>query len=328
MSEIEPVDDETVFVDPQMKPIIERMLATMEERGPMGTASPSVMRARFNEDVKSWNEDLPELDEISDKVIETPQGDISVRLYNPDASADTLPCLIFIHGGGWIVGDLDTNERTLRVLAKKSGVRILSVDYPLSPENKFPIGLDACVAVVRWVRDNGREWGLDSDHLAVGGDSAGGNLALATALDLRDAGDDWLKFALLVYAAVSADSNTDSHRRFGNGEFGLASDGMKFFWSQYLTDESERNDPRAVPLLANMKKLPPTYLITAGLDALSDDSHSLEKILQTENVQVEHRIYPGVIHGFFSMARFLDAGEQAVTEAADAMKRALIHTRA
>lgn len=326
MSTDETGRENKIFVDAQMKPVIERMNAVAAERGPIGSVPATMMRERFNEDVKGWNEDLPILDNISDRLCASSAGPIPVRLYDPDSSAALLPCLIFIHGGGWIVGDLDTNERSLRMLAKLSGVRILSVDYPLAPESKFPIGLNACVAVAHWVRENGAGWGLDTNRLAVGGDSAGGNLALATALDLRDAGDQWLQFALLVYAALSPESTSQSYQQFGNGEFGLGVDAMNFFWSQYLAEESERNDPRAAPLLANMNDLPETYLISAGLDPLTDDSRCLEIALHSEGVPVTHRHYPGVVHGFFSMALFIDAGARAIEEAASAMKSALIQT--
>ena len=192
-----------IYIDPQVAPVIERMLESLAERGPMGSVPPAVMRQRFNEDVKAWNQDMPTLPFIKDLECDTPCGQVPVRLYDPSGSDGLLPCLVFIHGGGWIVGDLDTNDRTLRVLALESGVRILSVDYPLAPEHPFPEGLDACLGVVRWVRENGAGWGLDPDRLAVGGDSAGGNLALATALDLRDAGENFLQFVLLIYAALS-----------------------------------------------------------------------------------------------------------------------------
>jgi acetyl esterase len=311
-----------IYIDPQVAPIIERMLETLAERGPMGSALPAVMRQRFNEDVKAWNQDMPTLPSIKELVCDTPAGPVPLRLYDPSGSDEPLPCLVFIHGGGWIVGDLDTNERTLRVLALESGVRILSVDYPLAPEHPFPEGLDACLGVVRWVRENGAGWGLDPDRLAVGGDSAGGNLALATALDLRDAGENFLQFALLIYAALSPRPHSHSHRMFGGGDFGLGTVAMDYFWSQYLP-EDERNNPRAVPLLSNMDRMPPMYLVTAGLDPLTDDSAALAKQLEVLDIAVEHRHYPGVIHGFFSMSLFLDAGAKAVSEAALALREAL-----
>ena len=316
-------NDDKIYVDPQVAPIIERMLVTLVERGPIGSVTPEVMRQRFNEDVRAWNQELPSLPLVEDRVCNTEAGPVAVRLYDPDGGDSALPCLVFIHGGGWIVGDLETNERTLRLLALESGVRILSVDYPLAPESKFPAGLDTCVAVTRWVHENGRQWGLDPEQMAVGGDSAGGNLALATALDLRDAGENFLRFALLVYPALSPEPHSESHRLFGGGDFGMGTIAMNYFWAQYLGDEALRNDPRAVPLLADMDNMPPMHLVTAGLDPLTDDSTELARKLEALDVPVVHRHYPGVIHGFFSMSLFLDAGDRSVREAAAALRDAL-----
>ena len=313
------IDDE-VYVDPQVLPLLERMVATMEERGPIGSASPAVMRQNFNADVSGWNLDPPDIHKIEHFAIETRSGIVPVRLYHPHDLDETLPCLVFIHGGGWVVGDLDTNERTLRCLALASGVRILSVDYPLAPENKFPTALDSCVDVLRWLHRHAEDRGIDPNRLAIGGDSAGGNIALATALDLRDAGDSWLQLALLIYPALSPQTDSPSHQQFGQGDYGLGSTAMEFFWRQYLPDESAEADPRAAPLLADMNNLPPVYLVTAGLDALTDDSKLLAGKLEAAGTPVMHRHYAGVVHGFFSMALFLDVGGQAVAEAAAALK--------
>ena len=313
-----------IYIHPQIEPILEGMLAVMAERGPVGSVPPPEMRERFNEDVSGWNLDLPEIHATQDFQIETGAGAVPVRLYDPEDRNKELPCLIFIHGGGWIVGDLETNERTMRLLAIRAGIRVLSVDYPLAPENKFPIGLDACVAVTRWVHQNGRDWGIDPDRLAIGGDSAGGNLALATALDLRNADEHWLRLGLLIYPALSPHADTESHQSFGQGEFGLDTNAMHYFWGEYLTDGSQKNDPRAAPLLADMGSMPPMYIVTAGLDALTDDSRILEQKLKESGIEVMHRHYPGMIHGFFSMALFLDIGEKAVNEAAAALAETLI----
>ena len=313
-----------VYIDPQIAPILERMLAVMTERGPMGSVPPAEMRKRFNEDVSGWNLELPDIYNTEDFDIECEAGRIPVRIYDPVEREKQLPCLIFIHGGGWVVGDLDTNERTMRLLALKSGIRVLSVDYPLAPENKFPTGLDACVAVTRWIRENAPQWGIDPTQLAIGGDSAGGNLALATALDLRNAGENWLKLGLMIYPALSPNTDTESHRDFGQGEYGLGTDAMHFFWREYLADETQMSDPRANPLLADMHSLPPMYIVTGGLDALTDDSRSLDQKLKESGIEVDHQHYPGMIHGFFSMALFLDVGQKAVSQAAAALRKTLV----
>ena len=307
---------EVVYIDPQVQAMLIRMQERMAERGPMGSAPPEVMRQRFNEDVKGWNEQLPDM-RVTDQLCRCEGNGVATRLYDPDPDATLLPTLLFIHGGGWVAGDLDTNERTLRLLAQRSGVRILSIDYPLAPEHKFPVALDACTSVARWIRQHGSEWGLDPDQLGISGDSAGGNIALAVALDLRNAGEEWLRYALLIYPALSPHADSPSHARFGNGDYGLGSDGMDFFWSSYLTGDADFDDPRAAPLLADKSRLPPTCLVTGGLDPLTDDSTRLAEQLQQAGVDVARLHYDGVIHGFFSMSLMLDAGDRAVTAGAE-----------
>ncbi len=204
----------------------------------------------------------------------------------------------------------------MRLLAKKTGVAVLSADYRLAPEHKFPAGLDDCVAVTRYVHERAAELGVDPTRIGISGDSAGGNLTLATALKLRDSGDNWLRFLLLIYPALSPDGDTRSHRLFGNGEYGLGTDAMEFFWSMYLNDESERKNPLAAPLQADMSGLPSTLIVSAGLDALQDDARQLERMLVEAKIPHQHFYYPGMIHGFFSMTNFLDVANEAVEAAA------------
>jgi acetyl esterase len=311
------VEPEEIYVDPQMAVVIERMLARMTEREPFGTISPELMRERFNQDISPWNENPPEVARVVDGVIEGSAGPLNYRFYDPLGDAShRAPCLLHFHGGGWIVGDHLCNDRTLRLLANQSGVSVLSVDYRLAPEHKFPAGLDDCVAVARHVHEQADEFGIDSECIGISGDSAGGNLTLATALQLRDSGENWLKFLLLIYPALSPSADSWSHRRLGNGDYGLGSDAMEFFWNAYLGDERERSNPLAAPLLADFSGLPPTTIVTGGLDALQCDAFELEAKMTRARVENTHRVYPGVIHGFFSMTNFLDVANVAVKDAA------------
>lgn len=312
-----------IYVDPQMRPIIERMLARMAEREPFGTVSPDVMRKRFDDDVAAWNENPPELPRVVDDVIEGPAGPINYRLYDPCGDGHPNGCLLHFHGGGWIVGNYTTNDRTMRLLAKKSGVAVLSSDYRLAPEHKFPAGLNDCVAVTRYVHEHADALGLDPSRIGISGDSAGGNLALATALRLIDDGDSFLKFLLLVYPALDPSGDTKSHRIFGQGDYGLGTAAMEIFWSMYVTGDSQRQNPLAAPLLANKSELPFTSIVSAGLDPLQDDAYALERQLTRAGIPHEHRMYPGMVHGFFSMTNFLDVANQAVEEAARSTARML-----
>lgn len=302
------------YIDPQVIPVIENMKKFRQQRGMIADISPEIMRLNFNNDTKKWNEILPLIDNISDFSISANNQEIPVRLYDPDRTKKLLPTMIFIHGGGWIVGDLDTNERFLRLLCLRSGMRVLSIDYPLAPEEPFPAGLDCIVEICKIINKTGSRWGLDTNKLSIGGDSAGGNLALSAAIDLRDSGKDFMKNITLIYPALSPDSSRSSYQQFGQGDYGMGIDAMEFFWGLYLQNENLKSNPRAVPLLADVKGLPIVTLVTAGLDPLQDDSFDLIKKLNYSSVKYQHFHYPGVVHGFVSMCHTIDEGDKAITD--------------
>ena len=310
------------WVDPEMRIVLERMLARMATRPQLGASPPAEMRARYSEDAKIWNRDPPALAKVRDAVV--PVGrPVPVRLYDPIGDGRALPTLIFFHGGGWVVGDLDSNDRALRLLAKSSGAAVLSVDYCLAPEHPFPAPLNECLGVVRWLRAHGSALGLDVGRLAVGGDSAGANLALATAIALRDAGDSWLSFMLLIYGVYLRDPASGSQRQFGGGDFGFGTSAMEALWSLYLGDGVRADDPRAAPLLAPLGDLPPACIVAGGLDPLRDDSRRLAARLIEVGGSFEYLEYPGVVHGFMSMSCDLEVARNAIVRVAGALGRAL-----
>jgi acetyl esterase len=224
------------------------------------------------------------------------------------------------------VGDLDSNDRALRLLALQSGVAILSVDYCLAPEHPFPAPLEECIFAARWARQHGARLGIDGERLGLGGDSAGANLALAAALDLGDAGESWLRFLLLVCGAYARSLDTPSCEEFGDGRFGFDRVAMAAFWSYYLGAASQPPDPRAEPLYAELRGLPPLYLVAAGMDPLRDDTRRLAARVIEAGGAVEYREYPGVVHGFASMTRDLAIARRATAEAASALRRGLEQT--
>ncbi|MCC7411383.1 MAG: alpha/beta hydrolase [Gammaproteobacteria bacterium] len=316
-------DAPTPWVDPQMRRVLDRMLEKMAARPLFGTSPPAVMRARFAEDVLAWNVDPPALPRIEDFRVATGTREVAVRLYDPRGDGRPNATMIDFHGGGWIVGDLDTNDRARRLLALESGVSILSVDYCLAPEHPFPAALEECVTVTRWAHRSGVARGIDVERLALGGDSAGANLALATALELRDARQDWLRFLLLIYGAYARDATSESHRLYGGGEYGFGTQAMDLMWQMYLGSRGAADDPRAAPLLARLEGLPPACLIAGRLDPLRDDSRRMAAALIAAGISVEYLEYPGVVHGFMSMTHELDAARRGTRAAADALRRAL-----
>lgn len=250
-----------------------------------------------------------------------PHGQVPCRLYLPDNVARPA-CLIYAHGGGFMQGSLDSWDHFLRDLVRQSGVAALSVDYKLSPEHRFPKAFEETVAMIRLAAREGDGLGIDPARLAVGGDSAGANLALAAALALRDSGEKALKFLLLIYGVYSTDSDSPSWQRFGQGA-GLSQTQMRWIWETYLENPAQMRDWRAAPILADLKGLPPAHLIVGSLDPLLDDSNRLAAALDQAGIENALTVYQGINHGFIRYGRLIGTARRAVAECAAALYGAL-----
>jgi acetyl esterase len=250
-----------------------------------------------------------------------PHGQVPCRLYMPDG-ANNPPLLVYAHGGGFMQGSLPSWDHALRELVRQSGVAALSVDYQLSPEAKFPVAYEEMVAVTRLMAREGAGLGIDPTRLAVGGDSAGGNLALAAALAMRDADDKALKFQLLIYGVYSTDSDSPSWQRFGQGA-GLSQTQMRWIWQTYLADPEQRKDWRAAPILADLKGVAPAHLIVGSLDPLLDDSHNLAAALKQAGVPCTLTVYEGINHGFIRYGRLIGTARRALADCAAALRAGL-----
>ena len=260
--------------------------------------------------------------EIVDRTIPGPGGEIPVRIYTPAGGSAPRPCLLFFHGGGWVIGDISTTDSVCRVLANRSGAVVVSVDYRLSPEHKFPAPFDDCEAAVRWVAANGASIGVDGTRLAVGGDSAGGNLSAAIALKLRDTAGPTLAFQLLVYPVTDHSYDTESYRANGKDML-LTTDMMRWFWDHYLRSDADGADPYVSPLrAANLADLPPALVFTAEFDPLRDEGEAYARALEAAGVAVTHRRFDGQIHGFFQMLAVFPVATEAAEQAAAALKAA------
>jgi acetyl esterase len=254
-----------------------------------------------------------------------PHGQVPCRLYLPDG-AEKPPLIIYAHGGGFMQGSLPSWDAMLRELVRQSSVAALSVDYRLSPEHRFPVAFEEMVAMVRLAAHEGAEFGIDPTRLAVGGDSAGANLALAAALAARDAGQRELGFMLLIYGCFSTDTESASWQRFGQGA-GLSQTQMRWIWETYLERPEQQRDWRAAPILANLAGLPPAHLIVGSLDPLLDDSHRLAARLKEAGVPHELRVYEGINHGFIRYGRLIATARRAISDCAIALSKALRTTR-
>lgn len=259
---------------------------------------------------------------IEHRAIPRPEGEIAVRVFVPAGENERRPVLVYYHGGGWILGSLDTHEDVCRTLANRSNAVVVSVDYRRAPEHRFPGPLDDCCAAARWCAACAGDFGGDGTRLAVGGDSAGGNLAAAVAIRFRDEGGPPLKLQCLIYPVTNCGFDTLSYHRYAGG-FGLTRDTMRFFWQSYLADPSVGADPYASPLQCqNLAGLPPALILTAQYDVLRDEGEAYAARLEQAGVPVQCIRYLGMNHGFLQLAATCEPALRGLEEIAGALRAA------
>lgn len=264
----------------------------------------------------------PPVERVEDRTISGPAGPLAIRLY-ADSAAAGLPVLVWFHGGGWVFGDLELDDGTCRRLAAGSGCAVVSVDYRLAPEARFPAAVEDCYAATRYVSEHAAELGVDSGRIAVGGDSAGGNLAAAVALLARDKGGPVIAFQLLVCPVIDLDFETASYRQCAN-DYRPKRDLMRWFWDQYLGSDDDARNPYACPIRADdLSGLPPALVLTAEYDPLRDEGEAYAARLAEAGVTSSSTRYEGTVHFLFLMSDRIAKGREAVAEACDALRRAL-----
>lgn len=250
-----------------------------------------------------------------------PEGEIPLRLYTPERDGP-LPVLMYFHGGGWVLGDLESHDGVCRALTNAANCLVVSVDYRLAPEHKFPAAAEDAYAATQWVAEHAARLGGDPDRVAVAGDSAGGNLAAAVALMARARGGPALVYQLLIYPVTDSSLDTTSCRENAQGYF-LTLDSMRWFWNHYLRGDADRENPYAAPLRANdLRGLPPALVITAEFDPLRDEGEAYAARLRTAGVSTDLKRYDGMIHGFFSMGAVVDQARVAMAEVAASLQAA------
>ena len=250
--------------------------------------------------------------EVRNQSIPGPGGPLPIRIYLPESKQTALPVIIYFHGGGWVLGDLDSHDTLCRTLAVKTDAVVVSVDYRLAPEHVFPAALDDADAALRWVAGNASSFNGDASRIAVAGDSAGGNLAAALSLLARDQHGPHIRAQVLLYPAVDL-SNLDrqSTLDFAQGYF-LTRARMAWFIEQYVPEPNQRSEPLVSPLLASSHTgLPPALTITAGFDPLRDEGEAYAGVLSKAGVSSQLQRYEGVLHGFISMDRWFPEAQQA-----------------
>lgn len=285
-----------------LNPQVEALLAFFAQFPPVDVATVTPAALRDNSNRPAPPGPPPEVAEVRDLTIDLPGRAVPARLYRPAGAADPAPLVVFYHGGGWVVGTIETHDPLCRALANASGAAVLSIGYRLAPEVPFPGPLDDCHEALIWARDHAADLGIDPDRLAVAGDSAGGNLAAAVAIRVRDAGDPALRHQLLIYPVTDANFTRPSYAANGAGNYFLSTAMMRWFWQQYVGPDLDTPIAGAMVLHApDLTNLPPATVIMAEYDPLCDEGVAFADALRAAGNAVEASVVPGMIHGFFSM---------------------------
>jgi acetyl esterase len=307
-------------LDPQARAVID--LVIKAGRPAYNTLSPKEARQLFKETRPASTPTPPAIAGVRELSADGPHGPIPMRLYRP-AGVSRPPVLVYFHGGGWVIGDLDTHDVLCRQLAAEGGVAVVSVDYRMAPEHRFPVAVDDAWAATTWVVAHAAELEVDGARLAVGGDSAGGNLAAVVALLARDAGGPRIGLQILLYPVTDLTTERPSYQELGEGYL-LTRDSMRWFRAHYLAREEDAADFRASPLRAkSLEHLPPALVITAGFDPLRDEGEEYARRLREAGVQVDAVCFGGMIHGFVPMGKLIDTAFRAVTLIGGSLRQAL-----
>ena len=306
-------------INPALDPEIQQLLEVVQDDMSVAhTLSAEQLRSFFDER-RQVATDIASVHEVTPLDIPAKHGNIPCRLYKPTDKGN-LPVLVWFHGGGWVLGDLDTADFPCRHLASVSGCSVLSVDYRLAPEHVFPAAFDDCLAALHWTFNNAESIGANKQRIAVGGDSAGGNLAACVCIAAREAKLD-VRFQLLVYPVVEPDFENVSYTENADGYF-LTKNLMQWFWDQYVPDNSLREDVRVRPLSGSLAGLPPAWVLTAGFDPLRDEGLNYAQVLKAAGVTVATAQTDDTVHGFFTMP--VAGGAKARVAAAKALKNGLL----
>lgn len=301
-----------------INPKITALLQDMARQGapPVQTLAPTAARQTRNPILQHLSGSPEPVSKVEDRSIPGPGGDLPIRIYTPEGSGP-FPALIFFHGGGYVIGNLDTHDNPCRALANKTPCVVVSVDYRLAPEHKFPAAVEDAYAATQWVATNAGLIGADPDRIAVAGDSAGGNLATVVSMIAENKGGPSLKYQILVYPITDLSNvDTESYHEHGAGYL-LTRDGMIYYRDHYIAHANERKDPYASPLLAeDLSGLPPTLLIAAEFDVLKDEGKAYADRLKQAGVPVTYSLYEDMIHAFFNLGGVTGRAHDAIDEAA------------
>ncbi len=308
-------------LDPQMIAVMEKRRTLAPAQDDLQNVPLATIRKYYNQERAWWNEIKPSMNHIKEFTVAGPVRDIRIRIYHP-CSEGNRPTLVYLHGGGWVVGNLDTHDRVMRLLADFAGTSVVGIDYALSPEHKFPVAINETLAVIHWLETDGADQGLDIERLALGGDSAGANMAVAVTQLCHQQKADAIKFLLLYYGAYGL-TDSASWQKYGTAEYEFTREEKKFYLDSYLGEEKDRADSRFNVLSGELHCLPQAFIGAAECDPLRDDSIALHNAMRKIGRPADLKTYPGVLHSFIHYSRMLEKATEALQDGANALKTAL-----
>ncbi len=308
-------------LDPQMKALLDQLAASGGKPFHFGT--PEEARAGINALIGLVAGPPEKVAKVEDRKIPGPGAQIPIRIYTP-AGAVPMGALVYFHGGGWVVGDIASHDVLCRSLANGGNCVVVSVDYRLAPEHKFPAAPEDSYTATKWVADNAASLGVDPKRIAVGGDSAGGNLAAVVSQMARDRSGPPIKFQLLIYPATDWLHETASQREFTEDGYILSRADMVWFYGHYMNSDADRANPYFSPACAkSLTGLPPAYVMTCDVDPLRDEGEAYAQALRKAGVTVKSKRYPGVCHGFLMMPGVIDAAKVGIADCCAELRTAI-----
>lgn len=305
-------------VDPDIRRFLDIMAADWRQFPPLDSLSHAEARLAAEQVRARWAAGGPAMEETRDHDIATAVGPIRVRVYRPAGlAAGPAPAMVYVHGGGFTLFSIDTHDRLMREYAEAGGFAVIGVDYPLSPEAKFPVALDRITALLLWLEVHAATLGIDPGRLALGGDSAGGNLSVAACLRLRDGGKLGIVQAVLSnYGGFSGRCSDLSEALYGGPGSVLSRSEAEQYWRNYLNGPAELENPYANPLNADLSGLPPVFLVIPELDLVAEHSYAMEVLLDRAGVTVHSKVYRGATHSFLEAMSISALAREAIADGA------------
>ncbi len=316
--------DDRVFEDREIAAFNAQLRADWGRHPALDTLPLAQARAIAETVRAPWAAGGPEMAAIRDQTVRLKTGDLPVRIYYPENTTEASPALIYLHGGGFVMFSINTHDRLMREYAAKGRFIVIGVDYPLAPEHKFPAALNRITDLVLWLEDNASALGIDPSGMAIGGDSAGGNLSIGACLRLRDISKSHLiKAVLSNYGGFSAECSDEAEAERGGADAVLNKGEVEYFWNQYLNNDAEKCNPYACPVYADLHNLPPVFLVIPDRDIVSDDSFTLAEKLNLAGVNATAKIYRGATHSFLEAMSASSLAREAICDGAGFIEKHL-----